>query len=223
MKHTRLISLYFFIFISIVSILYYVSALLVLTDTYGMEKLLREYGTTAKLLFIIICFAQPIVLPIPEAITVGAASTVFGSFQAACLAFAGTFSGILVMYFLARYGGTKIVSKMIKMRHLEQYQNYVRRNETFIMGILFIIPILPDEIICVGAGISGISIKRFVLIAALSKLFTSFALAYSVELANLFQLSNSQFIAYLTAIITVIFLTTYFIKKAGAKKKRREH
>ncbi|WP_421378044.1 TVP38/TMEM64 family protein [Bacillus salacetis] len=216
LKLTRLVSIYFFISILIVFIVYYVSAFMILTDTYGMEKLFIKYGTAAKLLFLVICFAQPIILPIPEAITVGAGSTVFGPFQAASLAFAGTFSGILVLYFLARYGGTKIVTRFIKNSQLEQYQNDVRRNETLIMGLLFIVPVLPDEIICVGAGLSRISIKKFILIAGLSKLFTSFALAYSVTLAGYFQISNSQFIIYITGFLTIIFLVSYFIGKSRA-------
>ena len=210
---TRLFSLHFFISILILLIVYYVSGFVVLTDTYGLEKVLTQYGTAAKFVYLLICLAQPIVLPIPEAITVGAGSAVFGSFQAAWLSFSGTFSGILIMYSLARYGGSKIVSKFVKERHLEQYRNYVKKNETFIMGILFIVPVLPDEIICMGAGISRVSMKRFVIIAALSKLFTSFALAYSVKLAGYFEISNTQFMIDLTAIITVIFLVSYFSKR----------
>lgn len=50
------------------------------------------------------------------------------------------------------------------------------------MILLFIIPILPDEIVCIGAGISKVNLKKFLIIALLSKSIIFFTLVYAVEL-----------------------------------------
>lgn len=199
--------------------IFYTTKMIVLTDTYGFEGLLKEHLETAKYIFFFISFAQPILLPIPEAVTVPGASAVFGPATAAAIAFLGTLLGITAMFFAARYGGRKFISKMIKENQLEKYQNYVSKNETMIMFLLFIVPILPDEIICVGAGIGKVAPKRFLLIASVSKFFTATLLAYSVQLAESFPISGTQLMIGISAAVLIIFIISSLTKKALNKER----
>ncbi|WP_226086740.1 TVP38/TMEM64 family protein [Mesobacillus sp. S13] len=199
--------------------IFYVSKVIVFTDVYGFEGLLKEHLHTAKYIFFFISFAQPILLPIPEAVTIPGASAVFGPGVAAAIAFPGTLLGISVMFFAARYGGRKFISKFIKEQQLERYQQYVSKNETLIMFLLFIIPILPDEIICVGAGIGQVSPKRFLLIASISKFFTATMLAYSVELAERLSLTPPQLMFGFSAMAIILFGITAISKRFLSKER----
>jgi uncharacterized membrane protein YdjX (TVP38/TMEM64 family) len=185
--------------------------LIALSDQHGFEEFLMEHHF-ARLIFFLICFAQPIFLPIPEAITIAGGSAVFGPITAITLGFLGTISGIIVMYFIARYGGQKLINKVIKEKHLNKYKMYVRKKESLILTILFVIPILPDEIICAGAGVSGVRFKKFVMIAVLAKLITSSTLAFSVELASVMALTNSEMLM-VGAICLFVTLCAMFIVK----------
>jgi uncharacterized membrane protein YdjX (TVP38/TMEM64 family) len=185
--------------------IFYTANFLVMTDAKGLESVVGGNTLLGKLLFLLICFLQPIVLPLPEAVTIPAGSAVFGSFTAAYLSFFGTISGIAVMFLIARHGGQKLVLKLVKEKHLRSYQQYVEKNETAILFLLFIIPVLPDEIICLGAGIGGVSFSRFLLIASLSKLMTASSLSYSVELAKGLSLTGQELI------MTVSFAAFGFI------------
>ncbi|HWO98335.1 MAG TPA: VTT domain-containing protein [Bacillus sp. (in: firmicutes)] len=222
LKVTKLALIFLSSLIFIVCLVFYITKFLVLTDTYGMETVLKESTSFAKFVFFLICFSQPIILPIPEAVTIPAGSAVFGSFTAALLSFFGTVAGIVVMFFIARFGGQKLVSKLVKEKHLKKYQEYVGRNETTILALMFIIPILPDEIICVGAGISGVSFKRFFMIASLSKLITTSLLAHSVYLAKLLSLTGSQLIVIGSVIIAVMFAASLILKRYLEKGKAEE-
>ncbi|WP_237663905.1 TVP38/TMEM64 family protein [Sutcliffiella horikoshii] len=199
-------------------VVYNITKFMVITEEQGLESILTEYGSMAKLIFFLVCLAQPIILPIPEAVTIPAGSVAFGAFNATLLSFSGTLLGIIIMFFIARYGGMSIASYLIKDHHLKKYQHYVGKNETVILGLLFIIPILPDEIICVGAGIGAVSFKRFLLIASFTKLFTSFVLTYSVTMAKVLSLSTTELVLYCSLIMGVLFLTTIAIKKRWNKK-----
>lgn len=206
----------------IVFLIFYVTKFLVLTDTYGMEHVLKENTSFAKFLFFLICFSQPIILPIPEAVTVPAGSAVFGSFIAAFLSFLGTVAGIVVMFFITRIGGQRLVSKWVKEKQLRKYQKYVQRNETIILVLMFIVPILPDEIICVGAGISGVSFKRFFIIASISKFITSSVLAYSVQLAQSLSLTSSQLIMVCSMMMGIMFAASFILKRFLKKDQTGE-
>jgi uncharacterized membrane protein YdjX (TVP38/TMEM64 family) len=218
---TKMALFYLSFFVFIILLVFYATKFLVLTDVYGIEHVLRANESAAKWLFFLICFAQPIVLPLPEAVTLAAGSAVFGPFEAAYLGFLGTISGILLMFFITRSGGQKIVLKFVKEKHLQKYQAYVGENETVILALLFIIPILPDEIICIGAGLGGVSFKRFLIIASVSKILTSSLLAYSVQLAKLLPLTSSQLILACSATAVIFWVVSLLIKKTLRKKKKR--
>jgi uncharacterized membrane protein YdjX (TVP38/TMEM64 family) len=219
LKYSRLALIYMFSLLLIVFITFYLTKILVLTDAYGLERMLREYEAEGKLIFFLVCFLQPILLPLPEAVTLPAGSAVFGPAAAAFLGFTGTLSGIIVMFLTARIGGLKLVSRFIKERHLIKYQKYMEKNENTILMLLFVIPILPDEIICVGAGMGGVSFKKFLGIASISKMLTSLLLAYSLSLANALSLSGSQLLLVVSVVIGVFYSVSHLYKK----KKNRNY
>ncbi|MQR94543.1 TVP38/TMEM64 family protein [Fictibacillus phosphorivorans] len=217
LKVTRLLCLYLFAVSSVIFITFYLTKLLVVTDVYGFEKLLQLHESTAKWIYLAICFAQPIILPLPEVITVAGASSVFGPVTAIYLGFIGTLSGIVVMYVIARWGGQRLVSRIVKKEQLAKYQNYVRRNEVLFLVIMFVIPVLPDEIICIGAGLSGVSFSRFIFVAAVSKLFTTTTFAYSALLLKVFSITNAELMIYTSIVAGIIFLITFIRNKLVTK------
>lgn len=213
-KVIRFITMFSFLVVFAMFVTLYISSFLVITDAIGFENFLRQNIATSIYIYFIICFAQPIILPLPEMLTVVAASAVLGSFTAFIVGFFGTILGIITMFFLSRIGGMKIVEKLVNKKHLEQYHQYVQKNELLILALLFIIPILPDEIICVGAGVSGVSVKRFLSIAIFSKIVTSFSLAYSIELASALSLTTTQLTVFVPAAALILFGIGMLIKKA---------
>ena len=159
-----------------------VARLMIFTDYYGFEYLLQEYGDNAFWLFCLICFLQPILLPVPEPVTILAGSAILGAPTAFIASYLGTVGGIVVMYSAARYGGGYLCQKKGRSKALERYYHYVDRFGVWILLLLLIFPVLPDEIICLGAGLSRIPPKRFLPIVAASKLASSFCLAFLPEL-----------------------------------------
>lgn len=219
LKLTSLSLVYLSIFLIIVCMIFYSTKFLVLADANGIESIFGENTLLGKLLFLLICFLQPIILPLPEAVTIPAGSAVFGSFTATYLGFSGTISGIAVMFLIARGGGQKLALKLVKEKHLQSYQKYVEKNETTILFLLLIIPILPDEIICLGSGIGGVSFCRFILIASLSKLMTALSLSYSVELAKALTLTGQELISAVSLAAGVLFILSIGVKRVLNKRK----
>lgn len=220
-KNTRITKRIVFAFLlinSLILLVPYVKEILPLFSTAAIKDLLQKYNSAARLIYFIICFLHPILLPLPEAFTVSMGSAMFGSLTSLCLSFTGSVFGIVVMYFIAKVGGQKLVLKIVKEHRLRRYQEYVGKNETTILALLFIIPVLPDEIICVGAGISGVSFKRFLVIATISKLITSSVLSYSVYFTKSLSLTSSEIILLCSGVIAVILVATVVLKKLLKRK-----
>ena len=153
-----------------------------------------------SLIYFLISFIQPILLFTPEMMTITGGSLALGPLRGFIIGFLGILSGIITMYFIGRYAQQVIVKKLGKENLFDKYTRLVERNGEYIIGLLFVLPILPDNIICAGAGISKVPFKKFILIAALSKLITTFVYAYSLELANIFAVTKLQLVIGLSLI-----------------------
>lgn len=215
----RAIIIYVFIFISIAAGISSISSLIISIEEYGMEFILKSSKFVGIWIYFAICFLQPIILPFPEPVTIMTGSAAFGATYGFFIGFSGTMAGIIAMFFIARIGGNKLVSKAIHPKQLERYRSFVVRNETLILIGLFILPILPDEVICVGAGVSRVSFKKFASIALLSKMITSFAYSQSLELTKVIEEIP---ILWLLVIVALV-IGSYFAIKGIRKNKDNKY
>ncbi len=195
--------------------LYYVSFGLVLYDSYGLERLLEQYGEQAMWVFAAFSFLQPIALPVPEAVSIPIGSVALGPLRAALIGSIATTLGILVMYGIARFGRERMM-RLIDADKLATYDRYVDQYGLGVLLVLFVIPILPDEVICLAAGFSRVPFPRFALIAIGAKLVTSFGLAYSVALGELFLTGASPF-AIISVMASLILVILAFIWRQRRK------
>lgn len=179
----------------------------------GFEAFLTAHSSYAMIIFFTVCFLQPILLPVPEAVTVVAGSVVLSPAVAAAAALSGTLLGIVVMFWLVRYGSNNIFDPGKNIALLQQYRKLVSKNEILFLGLLFILPILPDEIVCLGAGLSAVRFPVFLTVAAVSKLVTSVSLSYSVLIAQKLSMTNTQIMTLLAAIVVIVSLVKWSIDR----------
>lgn len=168
------------------------------------------------LIYFLITFIQPILLFTPEMVTITGGSLALGSLRAFIIGYLGILSGTVTMYFIGRYAH-QIIEKRLGNESLDKYTRLVEKNGDIIIGLLFILPILPDNIICAGAGVSKVSFKNFFFIAAVAKLITTFVYAYSTELANILPVTELQLFVGKLVVITSVALINHLFKKRKLK------
>lgn len=157
-----------------------------------------------ELVYFILCVLQPICLPIPEIVTVLWGSVEIGAVKSFFLGATGAIIGIAVMYFIARKGSDFLIHKLKCEKKILIFQEYVRKYKIYIIGILFIVPILPDEIICIGSPLVGIKYSVFMGIAVISKVISVGMIAFSEEIARVCSLSRAELILFELIILFVI-------------------
>lgn len=181
---------------------YYVSIIYSVMKHLNFQNILSRYRNKAAFIYFVISFLQPIVLPLPDPITVMAGSSVLGAFKGAAFGFSGTVLGIISMYFFVRATGSKFIEKFVSGSQIEKFNNYIKKNEFIVILLLFILPILPDEAICIGAGLINLNPYKFITVAIISKMITAFSLSYSV-----------QFIKFSSSQVVIILLSVFVLKK----------
>lgn len=172
-----------------------------------------------EIIYFILCFIQPIILPTPEVASVMGASIALGSLKAFTIGLTGTVFGIIFMYFISKKLGEKFINRLVNEKQLERYKKYIQRNELLLTWVMFIFPVLPDEIVCVGAGIVGINFKTFIIIAILSKTITVFSYAYSIQIAEVLNISRGEFVLIGCIILIFALLISRLIKTKGVKTR----
>lgn len=186
-----------------------------LINAYGFKETLVLFRSNAKIIYFLICFLQPIVLPLPEPVTIMAGSSILGQQYGAIIGFLGSFLGIITMFYISKFLGSSIINKLIDQKKLEKFNKFIQKNDILIVLALFILPILPDEVICVGSGLAGINAYKFIPIAAIGKLITSVSLSYSL---NLIKLDFRTFIICLGLILFVLIFRKVKINIAGKEQ-----
>jgi uncharacterized membrane protein YdjX (TVP38/TMEM64 family) len=131
-----------------------------------------------ELLYFITAVIQPILIFTPEAITIASANALLGSEKAFFIGYVGIMIGIIIMYAIGRFGRDGLIAKIVKPEKLAKFQDYNTKKELVVLITLFIFPILPDNVICIGAGLAKLSFRNFIFVALFTKLITTFIYSY---------------------------------------------
>lgn len=156
------------------------------------------------LLYIVATFLQPICWPLPEVTTILFGVELIGSFKAFIIGYVFIILGIIFMYKFSFFLSNKYLDKFKRKKSFKKFQIFIQENEILTTGILFILPILPDEVICIGSAIVGIRFKTFLSIALVAKFICIFMYAYSNQLALLLNINEYLLIIIQLLIILII-------------------
>lgn len=214
----KVIILCTFIFITIFAAISSVGSLVISIEKHGLEYVLKSSKSYGIWVYFVICFLQPIILPFPEPVTIMTGSAAFGPSYGFIVGYFGTMAGIITMFFIARIGGETLVTKLVSPKQLERYRSFVVKNELIILVGLFILPILPDEVVCVGAGVSRVSFKKFAVIAFLSKALTSYTYSQSLELTKIIETIPTPWVVFLAIALLCIYLVSREVNKIKRNK-----
>lgn len=187
-----------------------------ITSVEEFREYIESFGGAAVFIFIMIQFAQVVVLPIPSFITVGASVLCFGPFLGAVYSFIGSFIGSAVAFGIGRIFGYKVASWLVGQDNLDKAVQSVKGKDRAVLTFMFLFPFFPDDILCFVAGLSSMSWVFFIVMIFITRAISIFAATFSM---------NNSIIPYDTwwglllwgAVLTVTVFMTVWIYKKGDK------
>jgi len=148
-------------------------AILILRKDYQLLSLFRDmeklkeyilsFGNLAPLIFGFIQFLQVIISPVPGNITTVVGGAVFGFWQSLIISSIAIILGSIAAFGLARAFGRPFVEWIIGKERVSEYFDKITRNRKIIFVLIILLPFFPDDIICLIAGISGMTWGFFIL------------------------------------------------------------
>ena len=134
----------------------------------GSPETLGEYivrcAPWSHLAYFGIQLASVVIAPIPSNITAAAGAYLFGLWPSFLLTWGAVALGSAIVFILARVLGQKFAGQFVGEKLSERYLDVIRRKRDVFLLLAFLFPFFPDDLLCILAGLTDISFKRFFLL-----------------------------------------------------------
>lgn len=170
-------------------------------------------------IYFLLCVFLPVCIPVPEAAVVLWGSEKIGSLGAFLLGVAGSVLGLAIMHRLSSLIADRILKNKKSKRQLAWLQQLTGRYRCWILGVLLIVPVVSDEVLCIGSALLQISLSQFLKIGIIAKIISVGMVTFSGSLSVLWALERWQVIA---VELLLMFLVSaglqYFCRQEETKR-----
>lgn len=128
------------------------------------------YGAWAPAVFFLAQVAQVVAAPIPGSIFPPVGAVAFGPPVALALSLAGSVTGSALVFAAGRRWGRPMAVRLVGAESLERYAGIAAGQGGLWLFAVYLLPLLPDDAVSAVAGLSEISLRRFVAMNVLGRL-----------------------------------------------------
>lgn len=168
--------------------------------------------------YFLACVLLPICVPVPETAVILWGTRQIGSLGAFFFGVTGSVLGLAIMYSLSSLIAHRILKGKKERRQLAWLKQLMGRYRFWILGILLIVPLVSDEVLCAGSAFLKISLPQLLKIGIIAKSISIGMIAFSGFLGDLCGLRRWQMIAVeLLLMFLASAVLQHFYKKGEAK------
>ena len=131
---------------------------------------IRNAGAPGALFMVGLQALQVIIAPIPGQMVNFAAGYIYGFSIGTALSWLGTILGAALAMVLARFLGRPLVERLVSPSFLARADALMAEKGLGFFFLAFLIPLLPDDAICLVAGLTSLPLSALLLAAAVGRL-----------------------------------------------------
>ncbi|MBF8808218.1 MAG: TVP38/TMEM64 family protein [Enterococcus lacertideformus] len=167
--------------VSIALTVYFIN-LGVFKDLDSLRGLVGDSIILGPIIFILIQILQVVIPIIPGGISTAAGVLIFGPYAGFIYNYVGICIGSIIIFLLGRRYGKPVILTMISDKTYNKYIGWIDNQNRFdkLFALAIFLPIAPDDALCLMAGLTNISVKKFTWIILLAKPLSIFL--YSMAL-----------------------------------------
>ena len=165
----------------------------IFTSPEALRSFLDSLGILAPLGFMAFQIVQCVIPIIPGGLSCVIGVMVFGPVYGFIYNYISISIGSTINFLLAREYGKNLVLKLVSQKTYDKYISWIEKGKKFdkIFAIAMFAPCSPDDLLCFLAGLSEMSLKKFVIIILTCKPWS--ILAYSMGLSAVITWITSLF------------------------------
>ncbi|UBX36644.1 TVP38/TMEM64 family protein [Enterococcus lactis] len=167
--------------LSIALTIYFIN-LGVFKDLNALRGLVGDSIILSPVIFIFIQILQVVIPIIPGGISTAAGVLIFGPYAGFIYNYVGICIGSIIIFLLGRRYGKPFILSMISDKTYNKYIGWLDNQNRFekLFALAIFLPVAPDDALCLMAGLTNISMKRYTLIILIAKPLSIFL--YSMAL-----------------------------------------
>ncbi|WP_277902007.1 TVP38/TMEM64 family protein [Enterococcus lactis] len=167
--------------LSIALTIYFIN-LGVFKDLNALRGLVGDSIILGPVIFIFIQILQVVIPIIPGGISTAAGILIFGPYAGFIYNYVGICIGSIIIFLLGRRYGKPFILSMISDKTYNKYIGWLDNQNRFekLFALAIFLPVAPDDALCLMAGLTNISMKRYTLIILIAKPLSIFL--YSMAL-----------------------------------------
>jgi uncharacterized membrane protein YdjX (TVP38/TMEM64 family) len=142
----------------------------ILTDPKALRRWLLGFGVFAPLIFILLQAAQVVVAPIPGQVLGVASGYLFGTLWGTVYSLVGATLGTWIALRLARRFGRPFVERVLAAELIDRFDRIAEERGLLAMFLVFLVPGLPDDVICFVAGVTELRIRNLLVASLIGRL-----------------------------------------------------
>lgn len=174
------------VFFDICAVVFFALCASGLLEKINSVDALREYiqqaGSMAAVIYILFCFLQVVLLPVPGSIAVAAGVAMFGPLKCIIFSFIGIVLGSVTAFAIGRWVGYRAVCWIAGKDEIDKWLKKIKGKDYLILSLMFLLPMFPDDILCFVAGLSSMTWLFFLIMIIITRAISVASTAYSFEL-----------------------------------------
>lgn len=141
-----------------------------LSQREAVRSWLAGFGPWGPLVSVLLNVAQVLLAPVPGHVLGWANGYLYGVALGTFYSLTGVLVGSALAMGLARMFGRPLVVRLAGLERLARWERIARRQGPAFFFLVFLLPFLPDDLICFLIGLTPLSIPRMLLLCALGRL-----------------------------------------------------
>lgn len=135
----------------------------------GMQAYIQRFAPYSHGVFFLLQLVSVIVAPIPSNLTTVAGGLLFGAWSSFLISTVAVVLGSAIVFQLSRRLGQPFAQKFVSGRTWERYGEVIRRKRDVFLFLAFLFPFFPDDLLCIMAGLTNVSFRRFFILVLLGR------------------------------------------------------
>jgi len=140
-----------------------------LTDTQALREFIRGYGLLAPVVLVVLQAVQVVVAPIPGQVLAVVAGYLFGVWWGTLYNMIGITIGSTIAFWISRRYGRAYVENIVQEEALARFDAVSDDYGPPALFFLFVVPGLPDDVICFAGGLTDIPLWQLVVLAVIGR------------------------------------------------------
>ncbi len=135
----------------------------------GMRDYIQQFAPYSHAVFFLLQLISVILAPIPSNLTTLAGGLLFGAWASFLITTLAVILGSAIVFQLSRIIGQPFATRFISNKNWTRYKEIILRKRDVFLFLAFLFPFFPDDLLCIMAGLTDISFRRFLILVLLGR------------------------------------------------------